>query len=334
MRRAWVAVLFCLLWGCGKKNVEVDIPSGIREPDRVLYDQAIRDLKKSRYNVARITLQTLISTYPDSEFLPEAKYAMAESFYREGTTSNLNQAEIEFKDFITFFPISERAADAQMMIAMTHIRQMEKPDRDPSQAVLAETELINMIQTYPDSSLLEEAKQKLRAVQEVLAEGEFKIGNQYFIRRAYRAAISRYRELTEKYPDFSKMPDVLYNLAEALRESDNQESAIWYDKIIVEYPFSDHVAEAKAQLVVMNRPIPEPSPAAVARGPLRKEDKGLFGRVLGGFVHHPPVPTDTGASSVSGDKQTPDKSEEKPKDGDSGIGGTFKIENKPAKKPK
>jgi hypothetical protein len=82
----------------------------------------------------------------------------------------------------------------------------------------------------------------------------------------------------------------------------------------------------------MNRPIPEPSPAAVARGPQRKEDKGFIGRFMGGFVHHPPVPTDTGASTVSGDKQ-PDRTEEKPKDGDSGVGGTFKIESKPAKKP-
>src|SRR4051812_38355309 len=107
MRRVWVALLFLSLWGCGgKKNVEVTVPSsGIREPDRVLYDQAIKDLKKSRYNVSRLTLQTLINTYPDSELLAPAKYALAESFYREGTTSNLNQAEIEFKDFITFFPV-------------------------------------------------------------------------------------------------------------------------------------------------------------------------------------------------------------------------------------
>jgi len=332
----WVAVLFLALWGCGgKKNVEVSTPSsGIREPDRILYDQAIRDLKKSRYNVARLTLQTLINTYPDSEFLPEAKYALAESFYREGTTANLNQAEIEFKDFITFFPTSPRADDAQLMIAMTHIRQMEKADRDPSQAELAETELTNMIQTYPDSSLLDEAKSKLRAVQEVLAEGDFKIGNHYYIRRSYRAAISRYRELTEKYPDFSQMPDVLFNLAESLRQSDNPESAIWYSRIIIEHPFSDRVAEAKAHLAAMNQPIPEPSPAAMARGPQTKEEKGMVGKMFGILNHRPPVSTETGASSVRDTSQNPDNSDDKSKDGDPGVGGSFKIENKPVKKPK
>src|SRR5262245_14937279 len=135
MRRFWILAPLLFLGGCGGKNVEVQTPNAAgSEPDRVLFEQALKDLKKSRYTVARLTLNTLISTYPDSEFMPEAKYAMAESFYREGTTANLNQAETEFKDFITFFPTSERADDAQLMIAMTHVRQREKPDRDPTQA--------------------------------------------------------------------------------------------------------------------------------------------------------------------------------------------------------
>src|SRR5438045_96587 len=228
MRRLGIAALFLILSGCGHRVKEPIVklpPSDILEPDRVLYEQAIKDLRKSRFNVARLTLNTLINTYPDSEFLPEAKYAMAESFYREGTTSNLNQAETEFKDFITFFPTSDRADDAQMMIAMAHIRQMEKPDRDSTQAILAETELKRMIESYPDSTLLDEAKEKLRAVQEVLAEGVTKIANQYYLRHSYRAAISRYHEVLERYPDYTKTPDVLFNLAESLQETDNPESA-------------------------------------------------------------------------------------------------------------
>src|ERR1041384_5870579 len=107
MRKVAIAVLALFLWGCGggKKTVEVNVPTNVREPDRVLYDTAIKDLGHSRYNVSRLTLQTRTKPYPDSEYLPQAKYALAESFYREGGSSNLNQAEIEFKDFITFFPI-------------------------------------------------------------------------------------------------------------------------------------------------------------------------------------------------------------------------------------
>src|SRR5262245_9876586 len=284
MRRLWALVPLLFLWGCGGKNVEVQVPKGTgADPDRVLFETALKDLKKGRYTVARLTLNTLISTYPDSELMPEAKYAMAESFYREGTTANLNQAEVEFKDFITFFPINDRADDAQLMIAMTHVRQREKSDRDPTQALLAQAELNRMIESYPDSPLLDEAKSLLREVQEILAEGVFKIGNHYLIRRAYTAAVSRYHEVLDKYPDYSGTPDVLYNLAEALREADNPESAIYYSKIVTDYPYSERVAAAKEQLTALNKAIPDPNPAALARGKPLKEEKGVLGRVWGSF---------------------------------------------------
>src|SRR5262245_51540913 len=99
--------LFFLLLSCGGKKVATKAPnSNLDEPDRALFDRAMRDIGKNRFTVARLTLQTLINTYPDSEYLPQAKYAMAESFYKESSSTALSQAENEFKDYITFFPTS------------------------------------------------------------------------------------------------------------------------------------------------------------------------------------------------------------------------------------
>src|SRR5215510_4750290 len=183
-----VLPLLFLLLSCGGKKVATKSPSTLDEPDRALFDRAMRDINKNKFTVARLTLQTLINTYPDSEFLPQAKYALAESFYRESSNSSMNQAEAEFKDYITFFPTSPLADDAQLKIALTHVRRLETPDRDRTQAILAESELKTMIENYPDSPLLDEAKQKLRGVQEVLAEGVDKVGTFYYQRRAYPAA--------------------------------------------------------------------------------------------------------------------------------------------------
>ena len=93
---------------------------------------------------------------------------------------------------------------------MTHIRRIEKHDRDNTQARLAEVELKSMIETYPDSDLLDEAKRDLRAVQEVLADGVDAVGNFYMLHRNYAAAVSRYKEVMTKYPDYSKAPDALF----------------------------------------------------------------------------------------------------------------------------
>jgi outer membrane protein assembly factor BamD len=292
MRKLLTLSLFFLLVSCGGRNIETSSPdSDLDEPDRVLFERATSDLERNKLAVARLTLQTLINTYPDSEYLPQAKYKLAESFYREDTTSMLTQAEAEFKDYITFFPTSDLSDDAQLMVAMTHVKQMEKADRDRTQSLLAEAELKAMIDDYPDSPLLDEAKQTLRAVQEVLAEGVFKIGNFYYLRRSYPAAADRYKEVLTKYPDFSGAPDALFNLAEALRQNNNEpESAIYYARIVSEHPKSERVNDAKQRLTAMHQPIPEPNPVALARAQQTPVERGLFAKMFGMFGRRPPVP--------------------------------------------
>jgi outer membrane protein assembly factor BamD len=336
MRKLLFLPLLFLLVSCAGKKVETNPPdSDLDEPDRVLYERATNDLDRHKLTVARLTLQTLINTYPDSEYLPQAKYKLAESFYREGTSSMLTQAEAEFKDYITFFPTSDLADDAQLMVAMTHVKQIEKSDRDRTQALLAEAELKAMINDYPDSPLLDESKRTLRAIQEVLAEGVYKIGNFYYLRKSYPAAADRYREVVTKYPDFSGAPDALFNLAEALRHNNNEpESAIYYARVVSEYPLSERVNEAKQQLTAMNRPIPQPSPAALARAqqtPL--EERGVFGRVLGMFSRRPPVPI---ATTAEGDGAQTDSNDEQTNSGNKDS-GSFSIDPKvvqPENKPR
>ena len=64
-----------------------------KQPDKVLFDRAIDALKKGKYDTTRITLQTLINTYPDSEYIARAKLAIGDSWYEEGTAASLQQAE-------------------------------------------------------------------------------------------------------------------------------------------------------------------------------------------------------------------------------------------------
>jgi len=267
MNRLCYLVLFSVvLNGCGGKQVSTD-PAGnnLDEPDRVLFERAMSDLNKSKFSVARLTLQTLINVYPDSEYLEQGMYYLAESFYREGTTAGYAQAEAQFKDFITFFPQGDLTDDAQLLVAMTHVRQLEKPDRDPSQALLAEAELKAMIAGYPDSSLLADAKQKLRDVQEVLAQGVLGIANHYFRQKVYHASTARYREIVDNYPDSILVPNALYMLAESLRLNNNEpESAIYYARLVSDYPTAEAVNDAKARLTELKQPIPEPNPVAIA----------------------------------------------------------------------
>jgi len=297
MRKS-IAIALCLfLWGCGK-SAKVVIPTAIDEPDRVLYENSMKQMGRHDYANARLLLQTLISTYQDSDYFQKAKYAFAESLYREGGKENLDSSEAAFKDFIIYFKDSDLADDAQMMVAMTHVKRVQAPDRDNTEARLAELELREMINSYPNSDLLEEAKQKLREVQEILADGNGRIANQYFHQKNYKASIDRFSEVESKFPDFSKMDGILFYHAESLRLTENAEGAgKLYAEVVSDYPTSKYVKDATQHLMELNLPVPPPNPAALQRSST-PSDKGLLGKTVGAFKSHPAVPAETGAASV------------------------------------
>jgi outer membrane protein assembly factor BamD len=236
------------------------------QPDKILYQKASREIAKGRYDVGRLTLQTLINTYPDSEYLAKAKLAVADSYYQEGGVSGLTQAEAEYKDFITFFPTAPEAPMAQFRVGMAHFRLMGKSDRDLSEARAAQAEFKAFLEKYPDSEVMPRVKGRLREVQEVLAQGNYQTAKLYFERGANRAASSRFQEIADSYPNFSQADRALWYLGQSLeRLHKGDDATIYYARIITDYPLSPSVRDAKTRLVAMHKPIPEPNKAVLAR---------------------------------------------------------------------
>jgi outer membrane protein assembly factor BamD len=319
-----LSLLLTLASACTNKKVQNPLANvGSKQPDKVLFDRAMDALKHNRFDVARMTLQTLINTYPDSEFIARAKLAVADSWYDEGGSTALTQAEIEYKDFITFFPNMPEAAEAQFKIANIHYQQMEKPDRDFTHAMRAEEEYRQMILQFPDSKLVPEAKQRLLEVQEVLAEREFRVGRFYYLRQSYPAAIARLRTVAERYPLYSQADEVLFVLGQSYEgqiarvrasptcvantripgcfpetaksraiEEFTKGAADAYSRILTRYPIMDHAEDAKRRLQALHRPVPRPTKAAVAQNKAEeasRHETGMFGRMMGNFNKHPDV---------------------------------------------
>ncbi len=292
-----IATLLVLTAACTNKKATNPLANvGSKQPDKVLFDKAMDAMRHNRFDVARLTLQTLINTYPDSEFIARAKLAVGDSWYAEGGTAALAQAEQEYDDFETFFPNMPEAAEAQLKIANIHYQQMEKPDRDYTHAQRAEEEYRKMITQYPDSKLLPEAKQRLLEVQEVLAEREFDIGRFYYLRESYLASMARLQSLVERYPLYSKADEALYMLGQnyeaqiarlrsaptcdvhglprgCVREADKaiyikeqtQKASDAYSLILTRYPIMLRADDAKKRLEALHQPIPRPTKAALAQ---------------------------------------------------------------------
>jgi outer membrane protein assembly factor BamD len=279
-----------LLGGCfGRKKAKAPEAGQSAEPDKVLYENALADIQKGNHAVGRLTLQTLINTYPDSEYLAKAKLAVCESFYKEGGTSGLTQAAAECKDFITFFPFLDEAAYAQMLIAQSHYRRMEKPDRDRTQARLAEAELQDLLLKYPESKWAKEGEQRLREVQEVLAEADYRVGTFYYHKdtpNAYRASIFRLADVVDRYPLYSQSDRALWMLGDSLQRLERSQLAVkYFERIVRDYPLSPLVADAKQRLEKLGAPIPQPDPKALERMTAEANtphpNRSLMSRTLG-----------------------------------------------------
>jgi outer membrane protein assembly factor BamD len=283
-----------------------------KQPDKVLFDRAMDAMKHNKFDVARLTLQTLINTYPDSEFLARAKLGVGDSWYAEGGTAALSQAENEYKDFITFFPNMPEAAEAQLKIANIHYNQMEKPDRDFTHAKRAEDEYRELIKNFPESKLVTEAKNRLREVQEVLAEREFRIGRFYYLRGGWPAAIARLKSLTDTYPLYSEADEALFMLGDAYQKEAtivnspavrpdgraqlvkefSDQAAQAFSRIITRYPATTRVDDARKRLEAMHRPVPTPTPEAIAQNKAEmasRSDLGMFSRTMLNLHRRPDV---------------------------------------------
>src|ERR1700743_3609786 len=265
-----------------------------KQPDKELFDKALVAMKKGKYDVARLDLQTLLNTYPESEYQMRAKLLVGDSWFKEGGTAALTQAEAEYKDFITFFPNQPEAAEAQMKVADIYYMQMEKPDRDPKNAEQAEVEYRTMIQQFPDSPFVPRAKQRLREVQEVLAERQYQVGSFYASHENWAASIARLQTVTDSYPLYSHSDLALIGLGDAyaaearfvqglqqinpkakqeLMKAYDDQAADAYSRVVTHYSMAAHVEDARERLIALNRPVPEPTKEQLAESEAEEQSR-------------------------------------------------------------
>ena len=277
-----VLIVLLATSACGfkRKKYENPITKDTQQPDKLLYDKSVRDIEKGRYELARLTLNTLINTYDTSEYLAKAKLAIADSWYREGGTHGMAQAEAEYKDFILFYPAMEEAAESQKRICDIHIGLMEKPDRDPNNALRAEYECKQLITQFPNSKFVQPTEQKLRNIQEDLALAELATGDFYHHKGSNAAAANRLGGVVDQYPLFSRADFALWEEADSYRKMGRlvrEKEGDALQRIVRDYPLSVYVEPAKKRLKELEMAIPEADPQAVARMKWEAENRKRVG---------------------------------------------------------
>jgi outer membrane protein assembly factor BamD len=300
--------LFGLLGGGGDDKYEELTGTVALGRDRVLFEEAAKEVRKGNHETGRLLFSTIINTYPDSAFLPLAKLAIADSFYLEGTTASLVQAAQGYLDWLTFFPTDPLADDALLKVAESEMRQMGLSDRDITHARKAEQRLKALLQQYPQTNLRPIVEDHLREAQESLAMHGYQIGNFYLdarfrgLKGGLKGAQSRFKEVNEKYPNFSLRDAVLFKLAYTYQqEEEPDEAAKYYQELLRNFPNSNYAEQSKEQLSIIGATIPEPDPARKNIAP--PERPGLMGSLLQQFLGKADVTVGTDGILISKSKK-------------------------------
>lgn len=246
--------------GCG--HGEVDIATLASNSDQVIWTAGQKALKGKQWDVARQHFRRIVDGFPQSALVPQARLALADSYFNEGGTGNLTMAAGQYREFLTVFPSHDKGDYAQFRMGESYFNQKNAPDRDQTQVTQALDEYLAFLDRYPDSSYAKTVRDRVKACRGSLAKSEFLVA--YFYqrsRRAYRASIPRYENILKNYPDFAQTDETLFRLGQCLMLSGRApEAAPVLARLLEEYPESAFVKDAKE----MMNPVADPKAATAA----------------------------------------------------------------------
>lgn len=248
--RAFIIILslFMIFMGpaCKKKGIQID--PEIASSDEALFKTGEQFIKKDPEK-ARLYLRQVIDSFPKSFYAQRAKLAIADSYFYQNDEGSMILAASEYRDFINNFPLSPSAPYAQLQIALSYFNKVLKPGRDQTKTEQALLEFKRLITDYPLSDEAKEAREKVKVCEEYLAEHILSIGKLYFKRKAYRATISRLKEILSNYPTYSGLDEVFFFLGESYYKMEQTEESIpYYTKLLSDYPQSKFTKKAQERM--------------------------------------------------------------------------------------
>jgi outer membrane protein assembly factor BamD len=234
---------------CGANRSQ--IPPGTAEADQFLFTRGQEELKERNWLRAREYYRQIVDNYPQSQYRPDAKLAVGDTYVGEDTTESLLLAINEFREFLTFYPTNPRADYAQFRLAYAYSEQMLAPDRDQTATREAVKELQVFLDRYPNSPMMPEARKLMRDAKDRLSEASYRVGFHYYRVRWYPGAIDRFREVLTEDPEFTRRDAVYFHLGEALRLSgpDKKAEALpYYERLLKEFEQSEYLEEARKRV--------------------------------------------------------------------------------------
>ena len=215
--RPWNAAVVAaplVLSGCLSSEKDLDLSTYVEETDPAdqLYNEGLANLNAGRMNEAIKKFEAVDRQHPYSEFARKSMVMGAFTNYRQGKYEEAINAS---KRYVALYPSDEDAAYAQYIIGLSYYRQIRDVTQDQKEARRTVEAMEELVQRWPESQYVEDAKAKTRFARDQLAGKEMQIGRYYLERREYIAAIKRFRVVVEFYSNTRHIEESLARLTEA-----------------------------------------------------------------------------------------------------------------------
>ena len=250
-----------------------DIATLTSNSDQVIWDAGQKAMSKKDWDAARQHFKRIVDAFPQSQYAPSARIALGDAYVQEGGTAGDILAVGAYREFLTLYPSHPQSDYAQFQVAESYFRQKSGPDRDQTQTLHALEEYERLLELYPDSKYVENARGRIQELRQQLARAEYMAGWFYQRTRQYcRAAVARYEGILKDFPDFADLDLVLLHMAECLRAQGRTAEALPHlSRLIDEFPESAQADTARALMEEYSQDAPPPAAAetpAPAASPL------------------------------------------------------------------
>ncbi|WP_336276537.1 outer membrane protein assembly factor BamD [Bartonella sp. CB178] len=203
-----------LLAGCLLKNKDT-LPSSAYvlkiDPPDVLYSQAMANLNSKRFDEAAKKFLAIEKQYAYTEWGRKSLVMGAFTNYR---LAKYDDAVGMAQRYITLYPGANDADYAYYIIGLSSFHRIPDVTRDQRDTKRAIAAMQLLIERYPNSKYVKDARARIRFGREQLAAKEMQIGRYYEEGRQYLAASRRFRTVVEEYPDTNQIEEALFRLTE------------------------------------------------------------------------------------------------------------------------
>lgn len=210
-----------------------------------LYQTAQTEYESGDYGSAIDALERLMVAYQSFDRLAEARYLLAESYFRD---EQYVTARSEYQRFLDRYVGHELSASAALGMCKSLEALSPRPQRDQTFTREAITTCGNVIIDYAATPEATEAAQVRGELREKMADKEYLNARHYFRRKQYDPAIKYFQFVIDLYPETSFAPQALmgvYRANKAIGYDDLAEEA--RGRLLREYPDSDSAHELQSE---------------------------------------------------------------------------------------